>query len=382
MNYEDGYLFLVLSTIFKIFHYLWQQEKSSPLPSAAVAIHKLKKHKHLTIQRVTATTATAVHRELSRNHGTEFRRLVQGRLTPLFVYDFFCCVAGHHLLGSSLIRGRVPTTDEYLPGGNFWWSGIQIHVVRNARIKAGRCGSIQGLYVFHDAYLSSYPGPTPYYHDVDPVLCKTKVRIVSNHKKKNVVHVSKNVGIDFKDKYAGSGLGRGSKMWCDVPVLAGPGIGRFVLAHCLETRTTMTKNKRQEAEEGAEESETEEREEGEEGGEEEEGGKEDEEKDKARVNFFVSVAGGKGNNRMLSLLLRFGFDRLYMTHPITGDSWLDEAGDELFVMSREGPIDYDSATQLLTITKTANHKKKATTLPKIAHPKTKRQRSKSRSRAR
>ena len=201
--------------------------------NTTASVLALANEKHLKIQRVTPSTAASVHRELSSNGGREFIRLVQSRLTPLFVYDFFSCVAGRHLKGSSLIRGRIPMKDEYLPGGNFWWSGIQIHIVRNSKVKIGGKGSIQGLYVFHDAYLSSYPGPNTYYHDVDPVLSERK----ATQRHQNVV----NVGIEFNDRHTLRGMGRGSKKWCDIPILAGPGIGRLVLAHCIHTRTILTR---------------------------------------------------------------------------------------------------------------------------------------------
>ena len=333
--------------------------------TTVTSILALANHKHLKIQRVTPSTAASVHRELSSNGGRELIRLVQSRLTPLFVYDFFSCVAGRHLKGSSLIRGRIPMKDEYLPGGNFWWSGIQIHVVRNSKVKIGGKGSIQGLYVFHDAYLSSYPGPNTYYHDVDPVLSKRK----TTQRHQNVV----NVGVEFNDRHALSGVGRGSKKWCDIPILAGPGIGRLVLAHCIHTRCHVTEEVEEEKQgEEEEEEEEEEKEEEEEGVEKEE----EEEEETQPVKFFVSVAGGRRNTRMYSLLVRFGFQRLHMFHPVTRDPWLDEAGDELFVLSRQGDIGGEDAAALLSVNPKGPHKKS----PMSKKKKNVHQRSKSKSR--
>ena len=65
------------------------------------------------------------------------------------------------------------------------------------------------------------------------------------------------------------------------------------------------------------------------------------------LNFMVSVAGGVTNTRMLSLLDSFGFSRLYMSHPKTGESWKDEAGAELYVVTRNGPLDVDHVVRIL-----------------------------------
>ena len=275
--------------------------------STSLALANLAHNKNLVVEHVTSKTAASIQNELCRNNGAELTRLVQGRLTPTFVYDFFSCVAGKYLKNSSLLRGQVPSGLQYLPGGNFYWSNLHIYVVRNSFVKRGRSRSIQGLCVFHDAYLSSYPGPNNFFHTVDPVLTKNLIQIKTWERRKKNYH---NLGEEFNDattKDEAACNGRGSRAWCDIPVLAGPGVGRVVLAHCLETRC----------------------------------------KELDRVKFFVRVSGGENNVRMLSLLLRFGFNRLYLSHPLSKEPWLDEAGEELFVMSRKGPIGSALASKLL-----------------------------------
>jgi hypothetical protein len=283
-------------------------------------INDLAVSKHLQFEKVTSKTAARVHRELFSSGGVELDRLAQGRLTPRFVYDFFSCVARKHLRGASLLNGKSPKAKDYKPGGNFYWSGIQIHIVRDTPINIGERGSIQGLCVFHDAYLSSYPGPTNFFHTVDPVLTKTA----------KPKRTSKNVGIEFNDTKPSSEPGQGSQRWCDIPILAGPGIGRLVLAHCIDTRCMGSERESDEKSDGK-------------------SGNRNGNGNDGNVNFFVSVAGGESNIRMLSLLLRFGFGQLHMTHPISREPWLDEAGDALFVLSRKGPVESNSAEKLLRI---------------------------------
>ena len=322
INYiQSEFQFFHVVPIFVVFWLIYNNKKSKSSVNNDHLVNNLissfATNNNLKVERVTFVSAKSVHEELSRNNNRELNRLVQGRLTALFVYDFFSCVNGEHLEGSSLIRGRVPTLDEYQPGGNFWWSGIQIHIVRNRKIKAGKKGSILGLYVFHDAYLSSYPGPNTYYHDVDPVLTKENVK----KSKKNTFN---NVGIEFNDEHTLSGVGRGSKKWCDIPILAGPGIGRFVLSHCIHTRCNTYERM------------------------EEIGKREKIGQSGNLVNFFVSVSGGSDNTRMHSLLELFDFERLHMSHPLSGDPWLDEAGDELFVLTRKGNIEHSSLSKILS----------------------------------
>lgn len=98
----------------------------------------------------------------------------------------------------------------------------------------------------------------------------------------------------------------GSAQWCDIPILAGPGYGRIMLAHCLQTATKQQKKK-----------------------------------------FMVSVAGGSSNSKMVALLAQFGFSLLCMTHPTTREPWLDEAGEPLYMLFRKGSIPAASAGQLL-----------------------------------
>ena len=282
--------------------------------STSLVLAHLAQNKNLVVEHVTSKTAASIQNELCRNDGAELTRLVQGRLTPIFVYDFFSCVAGKYLKSSSLLRGKVPSSLQYVPGGNFYWSNLHIYVVRSSIVKRGRSGSIQGLCVYHDAYLSSYPGPNNFFHTVDPVLTKNLIQIKTWERRKKNYH---NLGEEFNDattKKEAACNGRGSRAWCDIPVLAGPGVGRVVLAYCLETRC----------------------------------------KELDKVNFFVRVSGGENNVRMLSLLLRFGFNRLYLSHPLSKEPWLDEAGEELFVMSRKGPIGSSLASKLLKYGDAAN----------------------------
>tara|TARA_B100000780_G_C21061455_1_gene426642 strand:- start:9 stop:1277 length:1269 start_codon:yes stop_codon:yes gene_type:complete len=322
-------------------------------------IKHLTKHKNLTIERVTKSTAAKVQHELNTNGGAELSRLVQKRLTRRYVYDFFCCVAGEHLRGSSLLKGRVPEHHEYTPGGNFYWSGIQIHIVRDTSIPIGKPGSIQGICVFHDAYLSSYPGPTNFFHNVDPVLTHKKPNpFKKSHKKK-----PPNFGMEFNDEHASDGVGQGSRKWCDIPILAGPGIGRLILAHCIDTRCN-SRNRNSRSKSDSNRNSKSSRRRSSSGGSGVRGVRGRGGRGSGRgnggntcsnnmvddkVKFFISVAGGEGNKKMLALLARFKFKQLHMSHPKSRVPWLDEAGAELFVLSRQGSLKVKDAKKLLSL---------------------------------
>jgi hypothetical protein len=102
--------------------------------------------------------------------------------------------------------------------------------------------------------------------------------------------------------------------------------------------------------------------------------------DKNGVNFFVRVSGGENNIRMHSLLMRFGFNRLYLSHPVSKEPWLDEAGDELFVMSRKNSIEPALASTLLScnlataVTQPASPKSRSTSKKKACSPSRRRKR--------
>jgi hypothetical protein len=349
--------------------------------------------RHLAFHQVTRQVAVAIHRELRRQHDKELLRLLQGRLASQFVYDFLSCMAGHHLDGASMLGGALPHRSEYAAGGQFYWSGLYIAVIRDARIPPFKPGSIRGICVFHDAYLSSYPGPNAFFHSVDPRLTKFRVDgspqwagpaaaaaavaaaaaaaaaaelpqmgISKNRnsrlalalpttpqrkdtKRRRRSRTPRRAGKiaddvcahadeyertrlsgDLRDEFydqpgildaaAAHASGTGSKSWCDVPVLAGPGVGRLLLAHCMQLRCGHRM-----ASEGVRAKKWRKR-----------------LSSEIPLNFMVSVAGGVTNTRMLSLLDSFGFTRLYMTHPKTGEAWKDEAGAELYVVTRKGPL--------------------------------------------
>lgn len=333
------------------------------------------RRQHLAFHVVTRQVAAAIHRELRWQDDKELRRLLQGRLTSQFVYDFFSCMAGRYLDGASTLAGEVPPQREYRSGGQFYWSGLYIAVVRDSRVPPFKPGSIRGICVFHDAYLSSYPGPNAFFHSVDPRITRfpvndssrgTRLRLAPKClKRKKPPHgngrqrshtptrsrsvkgaksfanradegertrLSGDLRDEFydqpgiRDAVSAHRTGTGSSGWCDVPVLAGPGVGRLLLAHCMQLRCGFRI-----ASEGA-------------------GAKKLRKRLSSDIalNFMVSVAGGHTNSRMLSLLDSFRFTRLYMSHPRSGEAWKDEAGAELYVASRKGPLNLDVISQVLT----------------------------------
>lgn len=258
--------------------------------SPEAMIDKVCEARGLEFVEVTKKNAHEIHRKL-RNNGT-LKKITESRLQGRFVYDFFSCIAGEFLPGSSKLGGRKPGKAEYKRGGNFFWSGIKLRVLRNTN----KWGTIRGLYVYHDAYLSSYPGPTEFFHSCNPMIFKSNNR-------------SQDLASEFEDKSQGDDV-VGSSLWCDIPILAGPGSGSVLLAHALlsasKSRSMGVDSK-----------------------------------------FMVSVAGGDDNERMVRLLVRFGFSRLLMQHPEDRSGWLDEAGDELFVLWKKGPLSRQSASKLL-----------------------------------
>lgn len=256
-------------------------EEAGESRSAAECLEEAIDRADVVIEEVTPKSAKSVHAELRR--GKTFQRLADSRLQSQFVFDFFSCVAGKWLPGSSTLGADQPGPAEYRPGGNFYWSGIRIYCMRQAST-----GSICGLYVFHDAYLSSYPGPDEHHHRVNPRISRRGKR-----------------GRDISSQIGGS-RHDGSARWCDIPILAGPGYGRLLLSHCLQTASAAGKK-----------------------------------------DFMVSVAGGVENEKMVALLAQFGFSILSMTHPKTGEAWLDEAGEPLYLLCRSGNISSRSATALL-----------------------------------
>ena len=64
----------------------------------------------------------------------------------------------------------------------------------------------------------------------------------------------------------------------------------------------------------------------------------------------MNIAGGSSNRKMVKLLESFGFNSLYMTHPKTGEDWLDEEGVELELMYRDERLSVDEADALLLST--------------------------------
>ena len=334
----------------------------------ATVNHQLDKiafSENLSFHHISRQAAAQIHKELRRQKDKELQRLLQGRMTTKFVYDFLSCKAGHYLDGASTLDGDIPQNAEYVAGGQFYWSGLCIAVVRDSLVPPFQPGSVRGICIFHDAYLSSYPGPNEFFHKVDPRLTRfnveahavvttprkeskdrghrrrnrTPTRLGKAQKNSNVFSASKSRRLsgDLRDEFyddpsgrildaaAAHNAGIGSRSWCDVPVLAGSGVGRLLLAHCMQLRCgyriasegMVAKKWRRRL------------------------------SSQIPMNFMISVAGGVTNARMLSLLDAFGFKRLYMTHPQTGEPWKDEAGDDLYVMTRAGPLDRSTVSQAL-----------------------------------
>ncbi|GAB5372846.1 hypothetical protein AAMO2058_001699400 [Amorphochlora amoebiformis] len=113
----------------------------------------------------------------------------------------------------------------------------------------------------------------------------------------------------------------GSKTWADVPILCGSGHGDLLIALAL-AYCGMEK-------------------------------------------MIVSVATGEENQRMQSLLTKWQFSKLVMTHPNTEESWQDEDGDPSFVMYREGPITVDEIKDRLKEGKQGTEKEKKKTESKV-----------------
>jgi len=109
----------------------------------------------------------------------------------------------------------------------------------------------------------------------------------------NVDPVMKANGENITDEIGNERLG--SKLWTDVPILCGSGCGDLLIALAL-AKCGMEK-------------------------------------------VIVSVASaGEDNEPMNHLLERWGFKRLEMTHPETGEPWQDEEGEDSHVMYRDTPI--------------------------------------------
>ena len=145
---------------------------------------------------------------------------------------------------------------------------------------------IKGMVVLHDAYLSSYPGPDESHHRYDPT-----VKLSSKGR-----NIAKEIG------------NAGSAKWTDIPIVCGSGYGRLCLAAALNAAKSSS------------------------------------------TSFLVNIAGGSSNRKMVKLLESFGFNSLYMTHPKTGEDWLDEEGVELELMYRDERLSVDEADALLLST--------------------------------
>ena len=258
--------------------------------SAVDVIDAAAQNMGVTVVEVTRDTAKSVHKEL--RSGGVLSSLVENRLRTTFVNDFLSCVAGTYLTGSSKLGRKAPSNDEYdIKNGNanFAWRGLRIFVLRQN-------GTIKGMCVLHDAYLSSYPGPDASHHDFDPV-----VKLSPKGK-----DVSIQIGND------------GSRKWTDIPIVCGRGYGRLCLAVALNNAKASSSN------------------------------------------FLINIAGGDSNRKMVSMLEDFDFARLHMQHPSTKEDWQDEEGEPLLLMYRGGRLSgKDARAALLGSTSTTKGKRRA-----------------------
>jgi len=173
-------------------------------------LEKASKAGKLSIERVTKSNAPKVHKELTKSY---IKKLSDDRVKANFVYDYLSHVAGKYLPGASKLKGKIPSEKEYSTSNkdaNFFWAGIKIFVLRDSKSK-----KIKDLLIFHNAYLTSNPGPDKSHHNSDPVMRKTKN------------------GPNFAPEVGNAHLG--SKKWAETPVMVGEDIDLMIaitLAEC------------------------------------------------------------------------------------------------------------------------------------------------------